>query len=272
MNTRRGAALLSITLVAGLGLAACSSDSEAGPKKDKGGNSKPKQAELTSKNFSKRMNDAQQKAGSAHMSMKVSAQGMDIPMEADVLISDDPKDVKMRMTMSMDALGEQAAQAGVSGDIEMIMIDGEAYMKMGEMTQGKFAKIPASQLDGMGMDQVTSQTNPTGQWDAYSDSLKDFKQEKGEKIDGVDTTKYTLSLDPKKLMEQSGQDGVPDEAADALGDSMDVEMWVGGDDLPRRMKMDMGQAGTTTVDMSKWGEDIKVDKPADDQITDMPGM
>ena len=44
-------------------------------------------------------------------------------------------------------------------------------------------------------------------------------------------------------------------------------MSVGPDNLPRRVAVDM-EAMSMTMDYSQWGEDVTVEKPADDEITD----
>lgn len=50
-------------------------------------------------------------------------------------------------------------------------------------------------------------------------------------------------------------------------------MFVGTDDLPRRMVMpNAGGIGTATQEYTAWGEPVSIEAPTADQITDASGL
>ena len=57
----------------------------------------------------------------------------------------------------------------------------------------------------------------------------------------------------------------------AAGDSASYSLFVGPDDLPRRISVDLGGA-PTTMDYSKWGEPVNIVAPTADELTEMPGL
>ena len=251
-------AFTTLALVATLGLTGCGDDAKpASAPKGQEQAEKASTNELTADTFVQRINDAQYKAGSASMLMEMSQMGMDMEASADVIISEKPEDVAMSMTMSMP---------GTDSEMKMIMIGTDAYMNMGEMTQNKFAKLSLDELDGAGMGNLESQSNPAAQFELFEKALTDFKVGDTEKIDGVETTKYTLSLDTKIVVEEGGQEMTP-EVSELLGDTLTYEMYVDSDDLPKRIVMPMGD-GETVITFSDWGKDMKVEAPADDEIVE----
>ncbi|MGO3088970.1 MAG: hypothetical protein ACTII7_04735 [Galactobacter sp.] len=282
---RRTAAVLAVSAIAGLGLTAC--DSGPKPVKDPSGSAqsgskggkvqtKPVSTKMTAENFSERMNKAQEKASSVHVEMKIETMGMSMPMSADMVLpsDNDPDKIKMRMTMDMSAIaGMAGGSAGeVPGEIEMLMLGSkDIYMSMGSATGGKYVKISDDQLQGMNLNDATNGSDPAAQAELMKKYLKDFKESGTETIDGVETTRYDITVDTAMLQEQGGADA--DQAMDMLGDELTYKLWVGNDDLLRKMAFDMGSAGSTEMTFSKWGEDLEITAPSPDQITeDMPGF
>ncbi|MHC6177365.1 DUF6612 family protein [Glutamicibacter sp. X7] len=261
-SSRKITAVASIVLAASLGLAGCGDNGATGETGASQEQQQPANQQMTADNFVQRMSDAQYKAGSAHMNMKMNAAGTDMNIDADIKIAEDPKDVAMKMTMPIQDM-----------KAVMILIGNELYMNMGDATQNKFTKLPDSMKEQMNFDQITSQMNPAASAEQLKSALKDFKAEAGEEIDGVKTTKYVLTVDTKKAMEASGQsEQLPPEALKQLGDTLTYEMYVGdADDLPRRMVMNVADT-PMTANFSKWGEDVTIEAPAEDELIEMPGM
>jgi uncharacterized protein YnzC (UPF0291/DUF896 family) len=275
--TRRTTSVVAIAAVAGLGLAAC--DNGPKPVKDQPGSSSQAKGKsttpvkLTSADFSKRMADAQAKAGSVHMEMKVTAAGMSIPIDADVVLPEgnDPDKVKMKMSMDMSSIAGSSS-SGLSGNMEILMLGTkDIYMKMGSMTQNKWAKLSSSQLSQMNLDQSMSGSDPAAQAALMKKYLKEFKENGSETIDGVETTRYDVTVDTKMLTEQAEKQGTSNagSAADMIGDTLTYNIWIGDkDDLPRKMAFEMGSAGSTEMTFTKWGDDVDISAPPADQITD----
>jgi hypothetical protein len=107
-----------------------------------------------------------------------------------------------------------------------------------------------------------------------------------EEVRGVPTTHYRLDLDLAEALEQAPADqreqleaafeqlGTSGELGDA---EVPVDVWIDGDDLPRRMRMDMGSmfaalgAGegsmTMTMELFDFGDDVAIEVPAADEVT-----
>ncbi|MGO3151317.1 MAG: hypothetical protein ACTIJJ_01640 [Galactobacter sp.] len=292
--TRRATAVLALSAIAGLGLTACdngpkpvddksgSARTDKGGQTDKGGKGGAKQAsaKLTAEDFSERMAKAQEQAGSVHLEMKIETMGMTMPMSADMVLPEDndPNDVKMRMTMDMSAVAGMGGTGSeeVPDSMEMIMIGTkEIYMKMGSLTQEKYAKMSQDQLQTMNLDQSMNGSDPAAQAELMKKYLKEFKENGTETIDGVETTRYDVTVDTEMLTEQAESQGEDSASAAAgvFGDELVYKMWIGEDDLPRKMAFDMGTSGSTEMTFSKWGEDLEISAPPADQITEgLPGF
>lgn len=244
-------------------MTACSTGDAATTKADKGSQSQSDKpaggsAQLTADDFAQRISDAQYKAGSAHVVQTIEVSGKKVETTGDIIVDKDPAKIRMSTVMT--------------GGIEMRMVDGEVYLKMGELTGGKFYQAPDDGSNPIAeqLKSSTDQVEIGKQLEALQVALKDIKATPdADTIDGVSVTKYTLTLDPKKMFAALKTD-IP-QGAD-LGDTISYDMYVGSDDLLRRMVMDI--AGTAmTMDYSKWGEPVTIEAPPADQITDkMVGM
>lgn len=263
---RRAIATTTIALVAGMGLTACGAggtENSTTEPKNSGSQSQTEKAPeasgvMTADDFAQRINDAQFEAGSAHFVQTVEAAGQKIESTGDMVIDEDPSKVRMSMTMT--------------GGMELRLVDGEIYMNMGELTGNKFFQ-PSSEDSNPIAEQLNAsleQANLGKQLETFKAALKDFKAEEGaETIEGVETTKYTLTLDTEEVFAAQGTE-IPADAG--IGETLDYVIFAGPDDLPRRMVMDIA-GSAVTMEFSKWGEDVTVEAPPADQVTDQaPGM
>ena len=263
---KRAIATTTIALVAGLGLTACDSGGTATTDPYKGSPTQPTQEQdppkasgpMTADDFSQRINDAQFKAGTTHFTQTTEVSGQKIEMSGDMVLASDASQVKVAMSMP--------------GGMEIRVIGSEMYMNLGELTGNKFYQPSAEEGNPITeqLSKSVDQTNLAAQFEAFQAALKDFEAEEGaETIDGVETTKYTLVLDSKKLFEAQDTE-IPEGAG--IGDTIEYVIYAGEDDLPRRMVMDIA-GSAVSMEFSKWGEDILIEAPSADQITDeMPGM
>lgn len=251
----------SLALALGLGLAGCSGDApdtsnNEGQQSQQQEEQVDASGQLTAENFAERMNAAQLEAGSAHMTLEMSMGEMSTTGEARIKLGENVEDTAMHM--SMDAGGMT---------MEMIMVGTDMYMNMGELTGNKFAKLPEDQLQEMDLESLQDQSNPAAQAETFEKALTDFTAEEGEEIDGVKTTKLTLVLDSRALLEESGE--VDEEVLQMMGETVEYVMYVGEDDLPRRVVSTVA-GSTTTVNYTKWGEPVEVTAPAEEDLTEMP--
>ena len=208
---------------------------------------------LTQENFVERLTAAQLEAGSAHLE----ADGQ-IDMRGDVRLAEDVEKTQARVTMGGGAML-----------MDLRIVDGVVYLKMGDLSAGKFIRVDLTDPKdpiGRHFGSMAGQVDPTEQLKLFRDALVEFDdQGSGGEIDGVETTKLRLVLDTSKVV-VSEADGGPVLGA-KVPKQLEYTLYVGPDDLLRRMTMDV--AGTTSsIDWSQWGEPVEVEAPPADQVTD----
>lgn len=262
MNVRlkQTIAALALVLTAGTSLAACGGDDTAKAQGDSSSVGEKASTTLTKDNFFTEVAKAQQDAGTSHVEMAFGLAGQQIKASGDVSVAEDVADTKMAMTMS----------AGAQGDFDMRLVDGVFYMNMGPITQNKFAKIDLTDTSnpiGKQFSGLLDSVDPAKQLQQLQGAITSFEQKgAAKKIDGVEATPYVVGVDAKKVADQLGAAGA--SASAQLPQEIVYTMYVGPDNLPRRISLDL--SGTTmTMDYSKWGEDVTIEAPAKDQISDV---
>lgn len=252
----RPSLLAATALAASLVLGACGSDD--GSSKSAGSSQAPAQdaepVSLTKDTFAEEVAKAQVEAGSSHMRMTVEAGGQTITGEGDVLVGDEPSDTAVSMTMD----------TGQTGTMDLVLVDEVMYMRLGDLTEGKYVKIDltdSSNPVGKQYGDLLDQLDPSSQVDQLADAISTFEA-KGEpvEIDGVQAQPYLVTVETAKLQQGAGQQ-VPGMPA-----TLDYTMWIGPDNLIRRMTTT--SVGEVTVDYSKWGEDLDVSAPKDSEVSD----
>lgn len=216
---------------------------------------------LSRDNFVERLGAAQREAGSVHLTMTSGTAGRQVEMTGDLQLGEDVESSASAISMDMGQMS-----------MDLRLVEGVLYLKMGELSRGKYVEIDlkdednplARQFGGMG-----KQGDPAEQLKVFRSALVDYDDlGDGGEIDGVPTTKLRLTLDTAKVLSEQGAEA--DRAVGKLPKQMTYDLYVGqGDDLLRRMTTDFGGA-TTTIDWSRWGEPVEVEAPAKDEITD-PG-
>lgn len=217
-------------------------------------------ADVSESNLFEKVTAAQTAAKSVTTEMKMGApegKGEALQMAGVMRMDSDPKKTAFDTTMGTAEM-----------PMRMIMIDGFMYINMGAMTKEKFLKIDPNDPDSPlaeQFDSVTENTDPTAQLKQLEKAVTSIKKVgDGGKVDGVNTTKFKVLVDPSKLPDTEGAAGMPE--------SLEYFMWVGDDNLMRRMEMDVDGA-TFSVLWSKWGEPVTIEVPAKGEIVeDIPGM
>jgi hypothetical protein len=232
-------------------------------------------------------------AGSYHqrlrMSMAAEGQSFAITAEADV----DNATQRAAMTMDLGLLG---------GKMEMVMDDGVIYMRSPafegaptpwvSLDPKKMDPAAAAQFGGFG----AGTTDPSAYAGLFA-GVFDVKASGKADIEGIATTRYTGTIDLRKVLEGFaeivGEDADAEtteqlEAAveqfEALGidGKIPFQIWIDDQGLPRRQRitMDFGDLvpGTgeaqmeMTVDYSAFGEPVDVDLPEASEVTDVTKM
>jgi hypothetical protein len=216
---------------------------------------------LTAKTLFPRVSKAQLKAGSSNIAMTLTApDGQKFRSHGQMKIGTRPADTAMAMTVNGDT--------GGLGTVELRLVDRTFYISLGALTQNKFAKIDLTDESNPITRQygdIIKNVDPARQLRQYEDAVTNFDASgKPTEIDGVKAQPYRISVDPSRAdqLKQFDQASLPD--------SITFTLYVGPDDLPRRLVSRMpSQGGTTTLqlDYTKWGEKVTIAAPSKARIT-----
>jgi len=172
------------------------------------------------------------------------------------------KDTAMAMTVSGDT--------GKIGKVELRLVEQNFYISLGALTSNKFVKIdltdksnPIAQQYG----EIIENLDPAPEFKQYKAGIEKFDSSgKPVKIDGVQAQPYKITIDPSKASQLKN-------LGDAkLPKSMSFTLYVGPDDLPRRMVSlipNVDGAGNTKLQMdyTQWGEKVSIEAPGPNRIT-----
>ncbi|MGF3056886.1 hypothetical protein [Microbacterium sp. YY-01] len=259
----KSAAALSLALILGVGITGCSaaannpnnstelSSSEQNTLESAGG-------ELNEENFAEVLADAALAAGTVHIEQTTDMGGQSIVSSSDVVLSQD---------VSHSAVASVMTVPGGSV-FESRFVDGVFYLNLGELTESKFVAVEPSSTNPLAeqLAQVIDQADYLAQVRALAAAMHHFPKAEGtEEIDGVETTIYTLMLETELLLERQGLDSLVDTSA--LPEMLDYVLYLGSDNLPRRILMELGDT-PVEVNYTGWGAELDIQAPSDDQITE----
>ena len=151
--------------------------------------------------------------------------------------------------------------------LEMRTIDGTLYMKTSGA--GGEERWLASPLPEGGAASGMTQTDPTSYLELMKAVSSDVDEVGRERVRGVLTTHYRFEIDPNKLESTSPQFSPGDLAAAGI-ETLPLDVWVGSDDLPRRIRMALGAAGSDIkmdIEMYDYGEPVNVEAPPEELVT-----
>lgn len=270
MRVTRGTAALSLTVVAVLGLSACSSEGEGKERPAAAAEASAPAEEvaetgsgfdLTTDDFVERVTAAAQAAGSVSMEMTTVTAGVTETMSGSVRYADGAQDAIMR------------GEVPDLGTLEVRMVDGTVYMAMGELTQGKFLQIdpddPSNPLGGS-VGSLEQEFDPTGTLSGLDEAIVSVeKSGEPEEVGGALAQAYTV------VVESSVLPADMTESLAALGQTLPPELtytyWVDADDLMRRVTAEVAGATNDTT-FSGWGDPVEITAPPADQITDASAL
>lgn len=218
-------------------------------------------AELTQETFAEVVTDAQLKAQTAHVSADISVSGQRITLEGDVKVGSSLADYGADITMSAPAMGD---------GLHVVIVDEALYMNLGAMTQGKFSRIDlgdAGSPMGELMSQMMSSADPSASLKAMQDGLSSFDEVGTEQIDGVDTTQYRVEVDTSKVLAAQGMRDLLGTTGAQLPDTLTYDLWIGDDNLMRRMSFSMGAAMSMTMNLTAWGEPVDISAPPPSEVS-----
>jgi len=255
--SRKLSSFAAAVLVAGLTLSACGDDDDP-VHAESSSHGETRDIALTEHTFHERLTTAQADAGSAHVEMTMGVNSQAITASGDMEAGTTATDSSLAMVMDI----------GSMGSLEMRLVDEVFYMSFGTMTQNKFVKLdltddsnPIAKQFG----QIADQMDPSRQMELLGEALKSFEKDgEPERIDGVEAQPYVVVVDTAKL---PGLEGLTGSQAAQVPDEITYTMFIGPDDLPRRMTFDV--AGVEmTMDYSKWGEPVDIEAPDPSDVSD----
>ncbi len=252
-------AVLAVFTVAGCGGGpADNSSDEAGvdPRRESVGPA----GTLDQDDFIETVSRAERDARSVAMDMRIGRPGVEqMHLAGHVHQGTSTSDIAMEFTVSGSVF---------PSPLSVIVVDEIMYLEMDGLTGGKYVKYDLRDANSSMGDLLTGvQLNPTAQLRGFRGAIEDFDVDGTERLDGVDTAHYRVTVDTTALLDNL------DTSSDQLfgagvepPEQLTYDFWVGADRLPRRISVTMADV-TTRMDMRAWGQPIDIEAPSPRQIT-----
>lgn len=209
--------------------------------------------------------DGIEQSTTAHLTMNMSM-GAAYAMKADGDVDYTTKPPSMQMSMTIPG----------AGDSDVVMVDGVMYMKMGDLTGGKYWKLdpsdPDSPLGSMGLDKMLQQSDPASALQAMKSGIKSVTYQGDEDVDGRHLDHYVMTVDIGSIMDSLGAD-LPSGASGAMPDKVTYDIWLDDENRFAQMQMDlpvMDQTMSMKMTAEDWGTDVSIEAPSSGDVTDMP--
>ena len=255
LTLRRAAAAAVLPLALG-SLAACGTNDSSATADDPAAASAPQAgSSVTSADFLALMKAASAKLTTDRFSMDVDVAGQPLTMDGEMDLTGAKPAVHMTMDMS---------SAGI-GNVDMRMVDGVVYMKMGELTHGKYVKFDLSDPNS----QLGSLSSTLDNLDP-SRLVGKLKADAFRRVTFVGTDsigrhyKATLVSDKTAVLK-----GLPSTVTRNLPKTSGYDVWLDGQG--RLAKFVVVVPGTTklTATYRDYGVDLDITAPDPSQVTDM---
>ncbi|MER6973628.1 hypothetical protein ABT304_21375 [Nocardioides sp. NPDC000445] len=184
--------------------------------------------------------------GSVHVVMDMGAAG---GLEADMVLGEDDADMALDMTADLEG-----------DETKIVLVEEKWYIHTADLGDQWIISDPDDPNDPFGeaISEMGS-LNPAAQVEDIKPAVTGVEKIGEEKLGGVDTTHYEVTVDPEKAPEDAGFDPEILEKAD-LEDGLVFDYWLDADDLMRKVSFDIaGQSVETT--MTGWGETYEIEAP-----------
>ena len=259
MNRRRFAA----AVVAVVSLVSLSSCGDQPPIDESSGPGKQQQTELTAATFGKTVADAQAKAKTMHATVSMLTDAGQVKMAMDAKLGSTLDTFAMGMTM----------RTGGYGDVDMRLVHSSMYMSGSAFpSTGKpWVRVrlddPGNPFGAM-FKQILSSVDPDKVRLMY-DQIADLEQVGVERVDGVDTQHYRVTVRTSDTVKALGLDQAkgPEVARllKRLPETTTSEIWLGPGQLPVQVTSGYGSA-IMTMHYSHWGEPVSIKAPPASQV------
>jgi hypothetical protein len=208
------------------------------------------------------------------MTMDIAADGEKIPLKATGQIDGANNAVKLEMTMTVPGQGSMKLKEVVKG--KTIYMTGFPGMPKNQWVKLSLDEISAA-AGGGATSGLGAGSDPTDQLKLLTQVSNDVKAAGKETVNGVETTKYTGTIDLAKAATATGADAkelaeIRKQYEDLGLSKIPFELYIDGDNLPSRMTMKMDGSSTTNgktekismtsqMDFTDWGTDVKIATP-----------
>lgn len=190
------------------------------------------------------------------LSMIMEMDGEEAEMTGAMDISDGTP--RMQISMTVPELGA----------IDMILIDGDTYMSIPNLTpEGTYLAAPADLLgDSAELDNL----DVSSQWDAWEQGAEKVLFMGEEDVDGTQMRRYQVNIDGEALAAAAGAEGVDDAMTTSLGleDGIVYDVWLDSDNLMRKLSFDI-DGDVMEMRMDNWGEDPGIEAPDPSDVMQM---
>jgi hypothetical protein len=178
-----------------------------------------------------------------------------------------------------DGIAMQASSTGAQ-PMEMLMLDKILYISGAGMPLPdgkKWLKVDMNDPDSL-FGQIGKSTDPSLMFKAM-EAPKEFELLGTEEVDGVETNHYNVVMDTASYAEALD---LPAEMSEFMPKEIGMEMWVDGDNQPRKFFQELEIPGisggtptksTTEGTYSDFGTDVDVEAPPAAEVADnIPGL
>lgn len=210
------------------------------------------------------MENAQREAGSYRFEMTMDIEGVEITGSGEASVGSSPADQAVAMTMSMpDGMG----------GYDMRVLGAKIYMSTGIfglpgddrwLVMDPTGDDPFSQMLG-DMSGLLAGTDLQSQFSEYNDMIE-VEEVGSDTVDGVDVTEYAVTTDVEAGLEMLGlSEQMPDEVP---FEEVTYSLFVDDDALARLVRFDFDGKGSMEMRFFDYGEEVVVEEPPADQVTD----
>lgn len=157
-----------------------------------------------------------------------------------------------------------------AGNASMRLIDGTAYLRFAA-TKGKWMAFSTDAKTGpmAAFGELAKQYDVRSSLETLSKSASDIVYVGPKTIGGAQTRLYTFTVDNSAAIE--GLSSLTSAQKGAVPKTSEQELYVGGDGKIVRSVTKSGQIDVT-VDYSKWGVPVSIEKPAKGDVVDGDAM
>lgn len=210
-------------------------------------------ADVDPRAFGRAVIEAQLEAGTVHMEGSF---GQGVTMTGVMSLAGDEPAMDMKLS---------GAQVGGSG-VHMILVDGTMYIQIpGSGVGNKFLKVDSKDMANNPLAKSLESIDPSRTFRAF-EAITSLEQVGEDTVAGAATVHYKITVDTAKSLQAQGID--PSQAG-ALPPEIRYDLWVGQDDLVRKMVMGP-EAGSVEMVLTKWGEPVQISAPPPGQVQEMP--